>query len=139
LSSTSTADHGVAASPQQLRSFGLLVGGIFALTGIWPAVVRGLQPRLWAIVLGSLLILPGLVAPRVLRPAHKLWMGIAHVLGWINSRIIMAVVFFVVFTPVAFFLRLMKKSPIRLGFDKTANSYRVIRQSRLSSHMKNQF
>jgi hypothetical protein len=121
-----------------LRSFGLLVGGIFALIGLWP-IVRGLQPRIWAIVLGTLLILPGLVAPRALAPAYTVWMGIAYVLGWINSRIIMAVVFFVVFTPVAVFLKLMKKTPIQLGFDKTVNSYRVIREPRLNSHMKNQF
>ena len=126
------------ATRKQLRSFGLLVGGIFLLIGLWP-IVRGSQPRTWATILGIVLIGPGLVAPQILAPAYTVWMGIAHVLGWINARIIMSIVYFIVFTPIAIFLRVMHKTPIRLGFDRSLSTYRVNREARLSSHMKNQF
>ena len=56
---------------QQLRSFGLLVGGIFGLIGLWPMVWRHQSPRLWAVALAVLLIVPGLVAPRILAPAYR--------------------------------------------------------------------
>ena len=36
---------------RQLRSFGLLVGGIFGLIGLWPMVWRHQSPRLWAVTL----------------------------------------------------------------------------------------
>ena len=128
----------VPATRKQLRSFGLLVGGIFLLIGLWP-IVRASPPRNWATILGIALAGPGLVAPQILAPAHKVWMGIAHVLGWINARIIMSIVYFILFTPIAIFLRFMNKTPIRLGFDKSLSTYRVNREARLSSHMKNQF
>ena len=47
----------------QLRSFGLLVGGIFGLIGLWPMVWRHQSPRLWAVTLAVILVLPALVAP----------------------------------------------------------------------------
>jgi hypothetical protein len=48
---------------KQLRSFGLLVEGIFAAIGLWPAVLRGQPPRLWVLILAALLIAPALVFP----------------------------------------------------------------------------
>jgi len=128
----------VPATRKQLRSFGFLVGGIFLLIGLWP-IVRASPPRNWATILGIALAGPGVVAPQILAPAHNVWIGIAHVLGWINARIIMSIVYFILFTPIAIFLRIMNKTPIRLGFDKSLSTYRVNREARLSSHLKNQF
>ena len=53
---------------KELRNFGLIVGGIFFLIGIWPAIWHGEELRLWAVVPGSLLIPLGLVAPTILAP-----------------------------------------------------------------------
>ena len=61
----------------QLRSFGLLVGGIFGLIGLWPMVWRHQSVRLWAVTLAVALIVPALVAPRILAPAYRLWMKLA--------------------------------------------------------------
>ena len=127
------------ASQKQLRSFGLIVGTIFLLIGLWPAVMRASQARTWAVILGVALLIPGIALPQILRPAYRVWMVIGFALGWVNSRIIMGIVFFMVITPVAGVLRILKKVPINLGFDKTQNTYRVNREARASSHMKNQF
>lgn len=55
------------AANKELRQFGLLVGGVFAVIGLWPVVFRGESPRLWAIILGSLLIVLGGIIPQSLK------------------------------------------------------------------------
>src|SRR5262245_34486992 len=94
------------ASPAHLRRFGLTVGGIFLLLGVvsrW----RGheIAPRvLWTI--GTLLVVPGAIAPSVLGPVERVWMRFAHILGEVNARIILTVLYFIVMWPVGQIMRL---------------------------------
>ena len=124
---------------RQLRSFGLTVGGIFLLIALWPLFRRGEDPRVWALVLGSALLLPGIVFPSVLRRPYQLWMQLALVLGWINTRIILSLMFYTVFTPTAFIVRLIGTDPMNRAIVPDADTYRVIRHARSASHMKHQF
>jgi hypothetical protein len=68
-------------SNKQLRSFGVTVGGIFAVIGLWPVFFRGDDPRWWAVVIAIFLVLPALVFPASLFWIHKGWMFLGHVLG----------------------------------------------------------
>jgi hypothetical protein len=141
LSSTETRRTAAPArvDTKALRSFGLIVGGIFGAIGLWPLVVRGQSPRAWALALGILLVGPALVAPRVLAPAHRAWMGLGEVLGWINTRILLSLVFFAVITPMGVVMRLLGKDPMRRGFERELPTYRVNRTARPPSHMLRQF
>jgi hypothetical protein len=124
---------------KQLRSFGLLVGGIFAVLGLWPAVVRGAEVRLWGIVVAVLLMVPALVHPRSLRLSYRLWMALGQGLGWLNTRIILGLVFYGLFTPIGWVMRLRGKDAMQRCFEPDATTYRVVRQPRPSSHMTRQF
>ena len=70
-----------SATKKELRSFGLLVGAVFSVIGIWPLLLRGEALRLWAIDLGGALILLGGMSPGILKPVHKVWMRVGHALG----------------------------------------------------------
>jgi hypothetical protein len=124
---------------RQLRSFGLLVGAIFFAIGLWPAVVRGDALRLWALVPGIALILAGLIAPRILRPIHRKWMGLAHVLGWVNTRVLLGLIFFGLITPVGLIRRLMGKDPLARAFKADASTYRVPQHPRSRTHLTHQY
>jgi hypothetical protein len=124
---------------KHLRSFGLMVGGICALLGVWPAVWRGQPLRLWSLILGGILIALALVWPRSLTHVYRLWMTVGEVLGWINTRIILSVLFYLLFTPLGLCMRLRGKDPMRRRLAPEAESYRVVRQPRPSSHMRHQF
>src|SRR4051812_10489609 len=95
-------------SKAELRKFGLTVGGAFAVFGViswW----RGheIPPRvLW--VLAVLLIVPGALFPSVLGPVQRGWMAFATLLGHVNTRIILTVLFYLVLTPVGFVMRLFR-------------------------------
>ena len=123
---------------QQLRSFGLLVGGIFGLIGLLPVVWRHQSPRTWAVTLAVLLIAPALVAPGILGPAYRLWMKLAEVLAWINTRILLGVVFYLVVTPIGMIMRLLGRDPMRRQLAATGE-YRILRTPRPASHMLRQF
>ena len=124
---------------KQLRSFGLIVGGIFALLGIWPAVWRGQPLRLWSLLLGGLLMALALAWPQRLTQVYRLWMRIGEGLGWINTRLLLGALFYLLFTPVGVYMRLRGKDPMRRTWAPEAESYRVGRQPRPASHMRHQF
>ena len=126
-------------SNKELRQFGFLVGGVFAVIGLWPLLFRGESPRLWAIVLGGLLIGLGVVIPQSLKQVRRGWMQVGHVLGAINTKIILGVVYYGLITPMGLVMRLMGKDSMHRALVKEATSYRVVRAPRPRQHMKNQF
>jgi hypothetical protein len=128
-----------AAGRRQWRSFGLIVGGALALLGAWPAVARGGSPRAWALTLAALLIGSALLHPPILRHPHAWWMRLGRTLGWINTRIILSLLFYGVFTPIGVIRRWMGKDSMRRSFEPGAETYRVLRHPRPGSHMKHQF
>jgi len=126
-------------SAKQLRQFGLLVGGIFGVIGLWPMVWRHQPMRTWALVLAVALIVPGLVAPRILAPVHRIWMKLGEGLAWINTRIILGVVFYVVVTPLGLLMRLVSHDPMRRKLEPSGESYRLRCKPRPATHMLRQF
>lgn len=122
-----------------LRQFGLLVGGMFLLIGLWPFVWRQEVIRIWAVVPGVILGLAGLIVPGALKHVYQGWMWVGHILGWVNTRIILGVLFYGIVTPMGLVMKLAGRDPMRRGFEPDAQTYRVTRQPRPASHMKNMF
>jgi len=124
---------------KQLRSFGLMVGGIFAIIGLWPVLLHGRDLRLWAVVLAGLLMIPAVVFPKSLGLIYRGWMAVGQVLGWINTRIILSVIFYGLITPLGLLRRLLVGDPIGRSFSSDLDTYRVMRKTRPASHMTQQF
>ncbi len=127
------------AEKKELRNFGLIVGGVFFLIGIWPLIRHGEGIRLWAVVLGTILVPLGLVAPTILGPLFKVWMKIGHVMGWVNTRIILGILYFGLITPMGVVMRMFGWDSMRRTLSRDAVSYRVVRQARPRNHMTRQF
>lgn len=106
---------------RHLRKFGLTVGGVFLLLGTvsWLRD-HDLAPRiLWG--MGVLLVGPGAVAPRSLAGVERVWMRMAGVLGHVNARIILTLVFFLVLTPMGVVMRLFR-DPLNRRLDDDSES-----------------
>jgi hypothetical protein len=116
-----------------------LVGGLWALIGVWPVLVRGGSPRLWAVLLAAGLLLPALLVPGRLRPVHRMWMAVGDALGWVNTRLILGLTFFVLITPMALIMRRLREDPLRRRYDGRADTYRVRRQPRPATHLLRQY
>jgi hypothetical protein len=124
---------------KQLRSFGLIVGGVFLLIACWPLILRSENPRLWAAAVSAALVIPAIVYPASLKQVHRGWMALGHVLGWINTRIILGFIFFGLVTPIGVVRRWMGKDPMGRRPDRNGNSYRVIRSPRAPAHLMKQY
>lgn len=122
---------------KQLRAFGFIVGGVWALIGAWPVLVQGENLRLWAVVLSGVFMLPAFLAPNILRPLHRMWMGLGQGLGWVNTRILLSIIFYGLFTPAGFILR--RKDLLRLRFEPGTETYRVSCSARPANHIRRQF
>ncbi len=110
-----------------LRSFGLSVGAVLAVIGTWgilrgwglPVVFQGLAGA------GALLVTLGLVAPAWLRPVHAGWMRMAHAIGWVNTRILLGLVYYGMVLPIGLVRRCVA-DPLALR-PGSADSYWVRR------------
>ena len=129
----------VEVANKTLRQFGLMVGGVFLVIGLWPFLWRQEAMRDWAVVLGALLTVSGLAGPAILKYPYQGWMKVGHVMGWINTRIILGILFYGVVTPMGLVMKLTGRDPMCRGFEPDAQTYRVIRQPRAATHMKNMF
>ncbi len=123
---------------KQLRSFGLTVGGIFAFIGLWP-ILRAADVRWWAVVAAMLLVFPALVFPKSLFGIHKGWMALGAVLGWVNTRIILGVVFYGIVTPIGLVRGWLGKDPMGRQLQPDLETYKVPRKPRPASHLTKQY
>ena len=73
---------------------------------------------LWSI--GGVFLILGLIVPKLLKPIHYAWMGLAYFLGWIVSRVLLTLLFILSIAPVGIFLRLWGKDPLQRKIDKNA-------------------
>ena len=89
-----------ARSARALRRFGLTVGGMFLLLGLVSRWRGHTWPPIVLCTAGVLLVVPGLLVPRILAPVERAWMRFAEVMGRVNSRIILTVAYYLVVTPV---------------------------------------
>jgi hypothetical protein len=126
------------AGRKQLMSLGLAAGAFFILLGLAPLRYHG-ATRGWALAFGALFAAVAVFCPRLLRRPYAGWMALGKALGWVNTRVLLGLIFWLLFTPFGFILRLMRKDPMNRAFDHRAGTYRIPRQPRPASHMDNQF
>ena len=122
-------------SKKQLRDFGLLIGFGFPLFIGWLLpTLTGHQFREWTLWVGFLGLIIGLTSPRLLYYPYKFWMKLGLTLGWVNSRIILGLVFMIVLIPTAFVMRLFGYDPLRTKgkVEKTYREYRKNHQTDLT-------
>lgn len=101
------------ADLQQARKTALSVGTVLLALGGWSW--WRVHPWRAGILAGAgaCLLLLGLAAPRWARPFHLVWMRFAALLGYVNSRLILGLMYYGVFTPLGFFLKLAGRDPLR--------------------------
>ncbi len=100
-------------TPAEGRKFGLTIGIAFlvlsSLLRFWRhketagAVLGGL---------GALLVVATLVAPSLLGPLRRAWMGLAYAIAKVTSPVLMGIVFFLVITPIGLLMRLFGRRPL---------------------------
>lgn len=129
----------------ELRKFGLVTGAIIiGFIGLFlPWMKGGIDKALhwlqFAGPIGGVLIVWALAHPASLIYFHKPWMAIAEKLGWINTRIILFLVFYAMFFPIGIIMRLAGNDPMHRRFDNAIKSYRSTRENPTKDHMEHPY
>ena len=123
-----------------LREFGLLMGGIFAvLFGLLLPWLLDAGFPVWPWVLAAVLWGLAIFFPMGLRAVYRGWMLVGHVLGWVNTRLILGILFYLVFMPMGLLMRLFGKDPMQRKMITDQQSYRVSSRQQEKNHMERPF
>ena len=110
-------------STRTLRQFGALFLIVFTVTAglrVWRGDMGALTIAIAAT--GVAVGLVGLVRPNAIRYVYTGWMIAAFPIGWTISRVIVTLLFYVVFTPFALLFRLLGRDALRLR-SRTPTTY----------------
>lgn len=116
--------HGEAKN-KELRNFGFIMATFFGIVlGLLPVLIKKSELRSWTVLAAALFLIPSLLYPRALKWLYQLWMAIGMILGWIQTRIILSIIFYLIVSPIAVFMRLRGKDILNMKWDKSAKTYR---------------
>lgn len=109
-------------SDEAVKKTGLIVGVVLILISLllW---YSGKVSFIYFSIVGGLFVILSFIAIPVLRPFHKLWMMLALSMGFVMSRVILTILFYLVLTPISLIARIVGKKFMPLGFDKNAATY----------------
>lgn len=112
----------IKSAKSDLKKFGITVGIVLFIIGIaqW---YFGREIYIYFLNIGIVLIILGLIIPIILMPLQKLWMGIAVIIGWFIFRIILSILFYLIFTPISFLNKMLGNKFLELTPDVSKTSY----------------
>ena len=112
----------IKSEKSDLRKFGITIGLILLIIAgflFWK------EKESFQIILaiGITLFLTAIAIPAVLKPVYWIWMIFATILGWIMTRVILSLLFYIIFTPIGLILRFFGKQFLELRWDQSKESY----------------
>ena len=139
----STEINTAEVTKSDLRKFGLIMGGMFALIFglLFPWIgdkTKDTWP-MWPFIVMAVFWAVAIVAPQILRPVNEIWIKIGNVLGFINTRIILGLMFFVMIFPIGMLLKLFGKDSMDRKLNKDTDTYRKITKQRNKEHLEKPF
>lgn len=132
--------NAIADTPESLRSFGLIMAGmlIFMFALVLPWLFSFSIPY-WPFIAALVFAVAAMLRPMVLAPVNRIWLKISDVLGWINTRIIMGIMYFLLIVPIGLLLKLLGKDPLADLSSPTVDSYRIVTKKRDKKHLERPF
>jgi len=91
--------------------------------------------------LGSMIVMIGIIKPKLIEPIYFVWMLLGTMMGWILSRIWLSAIYFIIISPISLIMKLLNKTYIKTRLDKNVNTYwnNRLRSNQKSSDYNNQF
>ena len=118
------------------KSFGIVFFVVFLIIGLFP-LINDQEIKIWSILTSLIFLILGLINSKILTPLNKIWFKFGILLGKIVSPIVMGLIFFLVVTPIAIFMKILKKDLLNLRYNNDKSYW--IEKNEPKSKMKNQF
>ena len=108
----------------------------FFLIGIYPLLDQN-HVKTWSIFISLIFLFLGLINSNLLTPLNKIWTKFGLLLGTLISPIIMAIIFFIVVTPIGMIMKILKKDLINLKKNNISSYW--VKKKKYNNSMKDQF
>ena len=118
------------------RSFGIIFFIVFLLISVWP-IIDGQTLRVWSLIISLLFLFLGILNSKILTPLNLAWIKLGEILGRFIAPVVMAVIYFLIVTPIGLFMRIIGKDLLNIKFSQNS-SYWIKREKNLGP-MKRQF
>jgi len=119
---------------KNIRSFAFIMAGAFFILSVLIFFFGNVRERAyWLFPISALFLVLLWRAPASLNPIYKFWMLLSSILGWLMSRLLLTLVFFIVLTPIGLTMRLFGKDILKQKFDAQTKSYWLKRPPEASS------
>ena len=118
------------------RNFGIVFFVVFLLISIWP-IMDGQALRVWSLVISLIFLFLGILNSKILTPLNLAWIKLGEILGRFIAPVVMAVIYFLIVTPIGLFMRIIGKDLLNIKFSQNS-SYWIKREKNLGP-MKRQF
>ena len=118
------------------KSFGIVFFVVFFIISFWDFNGEYYQIKFFPLFISVIFLVLGLINSKLLTPLNLIWIKFGELLGKIISPIVMGVVYFIIITPIGFFVRLLGKDLLNIKFSKK-DSYWIKREKNIGS-MKRQ-
>ena len=112
----------IKSGKKELRNFGFTIGIVLLLIA---GVLFYKNNNLFisfAYIAGVFIVL-GFLFPQLLKPIYFIWMIFAVVIGWIMTRLILSILFFVIISIIRLIAGIFGKSFLELNISKDSKSY----------------
>ena len=119
------------------RSFGILFFLVFLGFGLWP-LTKELSPNIYLIIISVVFLVLGLLNSKLLSPLNEIWIKFGEILGRVIAPLIMALVYFLILTPISLLVRAFGIDLLGLKYSKQQNSYWIKRKKEIGT-MDKQF
>ena len=119
------------------KKFGLLFFLIFLILGLWPLLNKEM-PNFLLIGIALIFLILVLLNSKILSPLNKAWIKFGEILGKIIAPIVMALIFFLILTPIGLIMKILRKDILKVKFIKNTKSYWIKRSNNIGS-MNKQF
>ena len=112
-----------STTPKQLRTFGIALSILLAIIGLINFLKGNITFYQWLWGVAIVVFLITITVPIVIKPVYRTALFFAHILGWINTRLILGIIYYFIFTPISIVFKIIKKDPLDRKFDKQAKTY----------------
>jgi lysylphosphatidylglycerol synthetase-like protein (DUF2156 family) len=118
---------------KEIRTFGIGLAVILAVIGSLLFYKHGHPKYLWLYGVSGILLLMALAAPNLLAPIYRGWSKVAHVIGWFNTRLLLALIYYTMFTPIGLLSKLFRKDLLDCKWEPQATTYWIERETNQQS------
>lgn len=118
-----------AVTDAQARKSALVVAAVFLGIAAWNLYRGRTTVVIIFVALGAALVVAGLFVTPAARAFHTAWMRLAVLLGHVNSRVLLTLMYYLVITPYGVVTRLVGRDPLRRRGRASGESHWVERKA----------